>query len=127
MPGSALRRPARSIELFRFAAAFALLLVSQPAVAAPKDEAATAKRKEATEGDYLAMRFKQAEQKLKAALTTCGKHNCSNVVEARLHADLAVVYIAGLKKADKGKQELKKALKADPSVQVDPNFTTPEV
>jgi hypothetical protein len=127
MPGSALPCPARSTQFFRFAAAASILLLTSLAVAGPKDAAVTAKRKDAMEGDYFAMRFKQAEQKLKAALTTCGKHGCSNVVEARLHADLAVVYIAGLKKASKGKQELKLALKADPTVQVDPNFTTPEV
>src|SRR5688572_23198628 len=85
----------------------ALLGVTTQASAEPKDAAATKLGKQAMESDYLAMRFKQAEQKLKQALALCGKKACIAVVKARLHADLAVVYIAGLKKPDKGKQQIK--------------------
>lgn len=105
----------------------AFLLLARSAAAEPKDEAATKLGKEGMEGDYLAMRFKQAEQKLKNALSICGKKGCSGKVRARLHTDLAVIYIAGLKKQDKGKKELKNALDADPAVQLNPDFTTPEL
>jgi hypothetical protein len=105
----------------------AFLLLARSAAAAPQDEAATKLGKEGMEGDYLAMRFKQAEQKLKNALFMCGKKNCSGKVRARLHTDLAVIYIAGQKKKDKGKKELKNALDADPSVQLNPDFATPEL
>ena len=104
-----------------------LLLVTRTATAELKDATVREKSKEAMEGDYLAMRFKEAEQKLKKALDTCGKKNCSKGATAQLHTDLAVVYIAGLKKVDKGKQQLKEALNLDPGVQVDPSYSTPEV
>jgi hypothetical protein len=103
-----------------------LWCLTRSARAEPKDDAATKLGKEAMEGDYLAMRFKQAEQKLKQALNLCGKKSCIAVVRARLHADLAVVYIAGLKKPDKGRQEIKKALDADAAIQLNPDFSTPE-
>ena len=112
----------------RAALAFAVacLLLAAPAAAESKDGPATKLGKDAMDGDYLAMRFKQAEQKLKQALAMCGKKNCLAVVRARLHADLAVVYIAGLKKPDKGKKEIQNALDADPAIQLNPDFSTPE-
>lgn len=103
-----------------------LLALTTQAGAEPKDDAATKLGKQAMEGDYFAMRFKQAEQKLKQALAMCGKKACIAVVKARLHADLAVVYIAGLKKPDKGKQQIKLALDADAAIQLNPDFATPE-
>jgi hypothetical protein len=104
-----------------------ILLVAGTAAAALKDVTVREQAKKAMEEDYLAMRFKQAEQKLKNAINTCGKKSCSKTVRAQLRADLAVVYIAGLKKTDQGKKQLKEALDIDPSVQVDPNYSTPEV
>jgi hypothetical protein len=104
-----------------------LLLVTGTAAAALKDATVREQAKKAMEDDYLAMRFKQAEQKLVSALNTCGKKNCSKTLRAQLRADLAVVYIAGMKKTDKGKKQLKEALDIDPAVQVDPNYSTPEV
>ncbi|HYJ11634.1 MAG TPA: hypothetical protein VEX18_21575 [Polyangiaceae bacterium] len=103
-----------------------LLALTTHAGAEPKDDAATKLGKEAMDGDYFAMRFKQAEQKLKKALAMCGKKACIAVVKARLHADLAVVYIAGLKKPDKGKQQIELALDADAAIQLNPDFATPE-
>lgn len=122
---SSLRR-SRARSCVPLVAALAISCLARHAAAEAKDEAASKLGKEAMEGDYLAMRFKQAEQKLKQALTLCGKQSCIAVVRARLHADLAVVYIAGLKKPDKGKQEIKKALDADAAIQLNPDFSTPE-
>src|SRR5688500_10154370 len=102
------------------------LFATTPARAEAKDAAATKLGKQAMEGDYFAMRFKQAEQKLKQALAMCGNKSCIAVVRARLHADLAVVYIAGLKKPEKGKQQIKLALDADAAIQLNPDFATPE-
>lgn len=79
------------------------------------------------DGDYLGTQFKDAEQKLQQALKTCGKQDCSAKLRAQLHRDLAVVYIAGLKKKDKGNKEMQAAVAADASVQLSPDFTTPEV
>jgi hypothetical protein len=48
-------------------------------------------------------------------------------VVGELHRDLATVYIAGLKQSSKGKTELKHALKADPDLQLNEDFATPEL
>lgn len=79
------------------------------------------------DSDYLGTQFKDAEQKLQQALKACGKSGCSAAVRAQVHMDLAIVYIAGLKKKDKGNKEMQAAIAADPSVQLSPDFTTPEL
>jgi len=83
--------------------------------------------KQAMDSDYLGTQFKEAEQKLQQALKKCGNRGCSAKIRAQLHLDLAIVYIAGLKKKDKGKKEMQAAIAADPAVQLSPDFTTPEL
>jgi hypothetical protein len=95
------------------------------ALAGPKDSAATRLDTRAMQTDYLATDFKKAEEKLKKALTACGKSACSSELVARLHRDLATVYIAGTKQVPKGKAELKLGLAADPDLQLDKDLTTP--
>ena len=104
-----------------------LVLWPSSAAAEPKDREASALAKQAMDGDYLGTQFKEAEQKLQQALETCGKQGCSNAVRAQLHLDLAVVYLAGLKKTDKGNKAMQAAIAADASLQLSPDFTTPEV
>lgn len=111
---------------WRVGVGLSLTLTSSLAAAEPKDAQATALAKQAMQEDYVGTQFKQAEQKLKKALKQCGK-GCSTSVLAQLHRDLAVVYIAGLAKKKDGKREMQAALKADASVQLDPDFTTPDV
>jgi hypothetical protein len=77
--------------------------------------------------DYAETNFKKSEQKLKKAIGQCGASNCSNKLVGELHRDLATVYIAGLKQSSKGKTELKHALKADPDLQLNDDFATPEL
>jgi hypothetical protein len=48
-------------------------------------------------------------------------------VRARLHLDLAIVYVAGLKKTAEGKKHIQAAIAADASVELNPDFSTPEV
>ena len=105
----------------------AALLVPSVALAASKDKVATAIDNRAMQTDYLATEFKKAEQKLKKAITLCGSSGCSPEIVARLHRDLATVYIAGMKQGPKGKAELKLALAADPDVQLDNDLATPEL
>lgn len=105
----------------------AVALSSLPTAAEPKDKDAGALAKEAMEGDYLGTQFKEAEQKLQKALKLCGKQGCSAKVKAQLHLDLAIVYIAGLKKKDKGNQEMQAAIAADPAAQLSADFSTPEI
>lgn len=109
------------------AAPCAALLVPSVALAASKDKSATALDSKAMQTDYLAADFKKAEQALKKAVALCGGSGCSAQLEARLHRDLATVYIAGMKQAAKGKAELKLALAADPDVQLDNDLATPEL
>lgn len=104
-----------------------LCLVAVSARAESKDREASELGKQAMQQDYLGTDFKAAEQKLQKALKACGKKGCSGAVRAELHLSLAVVYIAGEKKKDKGKKELKAALAADSTVQLNPDFSTPEV
>lgn len=105
----------------------ALTLAPSVALAANKDKAARQLQTEAMQTDYAETNFKKSEQKLKKAITQCGASNCSNQVVAELHRDLATVYIAGLKQSQKGKTELKHALKADPDLQLNEDFATPEL
>jgi hypothetical protein len=97
------------------------------ALAAPKDKPASQLRKEAMQTDYAETQFKKAEQKLKKAIHQCGKSGCSNQVVGELHRDLATVYIAGTKQGAKGKSELKLALRANPDLELDEDFATPEL
>ena len=105
----------------------ALALWSSAAAAEPKDREASALGKEAMDSDYLGTQFQDAEEKLRTALKTCGKQGCSGKVRAQLHLDLAIVYIAGLKKKDKGTKEMEAAIAADASVPLSADFATPEV
>jgi hypothetical protein len=103
------------------------LLCPGLALAGSKDSAATKLDTRAMQTDYLATDFKKAEEKLKKALAACGKSACSSELVARLHRDLATVYIAGTKQVPKGKSELKAGLAADPDLQLDKDLTTPEL
>jgi hypothetical protein len=97
------------------------------AIAEPKDKAALDLDKAAIETDYLGTNFGQAEAKLKQALALCKGNACSGKVRARIHRDLGVVYIAGLKRVDDGKLQFVEAVKADPAITLDPDLTTPEI
>jgi len=103
------------------------LLAPSAALALPKDKAATQLRTEAMQTDYAETNFKKAEQKLKKAVGQCGASGCSKQVLGELHRDLATVYMAGLKQGAKGKAELKQALKANPDLELDEDFATPEL
>ncbi|HKO52250.1 MAG TPA: hypothetical protein VJV79_31295 [Polyangiaceae bacterium] len=105
----------------------ALAVPSVALAAATKDKAASALQKEAMQTEYAETNFKKAEQKLKKAIAQCGASNCSSRVVGELHRDLATVYIAGLKQGAKGKAEMKQALRANPDLQLDEDFATPEL
>jgi hypothetical protein len=77
--------------------------------------------------DRLYSNFLVAEKRLAAALKKCGKNDCSKSVRARLLRDLGVVYIVGFRRLDKGKEYLTKAVKADPSIELDQRIATPEL
>ena len=107
--------------------ALATTLVASSAVAEPNDGEATSLAKQAMDTDYLGTQFDAAEQKLQKALDVCEKGECSAKVEAQLHLQLGVVYIAGLKKPDKGRKEMQAAVAADGAVKLSSDYSTPEV
>jgi hypothetical protein len=113
--------------LLRGGLAAALVLLASVALAAPKDSTATVLADSAMRVDYGAKQFRKAEQKLKKAIQQCGASACSDTLVARLHRDLATVYITGSNQPRKGDSELKLALKADPEVELDSELTTPEL
>lgn len=114
-------------SLSSLGALVAFTLYAAVASAEPQDGEASSLAKQAMDGDYLGTQFKEAEQKLQKALKLCGKSDCSAKVRAQVHLDLAIVYIAGLKKQDRGNQEMQAAVAADPSVQLSSDFSTPEL
>ncbi|MEI9940063.1 MAG: hypothetical protein WDO69_22815 [Pseudomonadota bacterium] len=103
------------------------LAAPSTALAAAKDKSARALQQEAMQTDYAETNFKKAEQKLKKAIAQCGASGCSSQVVGELHRDLATVYIAGMKQGAKGKAELKQALHANPDLELDDDFATPEL
>ena len=105
----------------------ALLAPSVALAASGKEQGARQLQTEAMQTDYAETNFKKAEQKLKKAIAQCGANGCSKKVLGELHRDLATVYIAGMKQGGKGKTELKQALKANPDLELDEDFATPEL
>lgn len=105
----------------------AALIVPRVAHAEGKDAEAQSLAEKAIQEDYLATKFDAAAKKLKKAISLCKKSTCSDSVLARVHRDLATVYIAGQNKRDAGKAELKKAIELDPNLELDESLTTPEL
>lgn len=105
----------------------AVTLAVVHAQAEPNDQAALDLAKNAIEVDYLETKFAEAKKKLEQALVLCAPKSCSNQVVARLHRDLGVVYIGGLHSTEEGKAEFVAALKADPSIALDPDLASDEV
>lgn len=103
------------------------LFAAVPAAAAPMDASANDVADRVMDPDKLYSNFLIAEKRLNAALKKCGKNACSKGVRARLYRDLGVVYIIGLRRLDKGKELLTKAVKADPSIELDQRVATPEL
>jgi len=102
------------------------LFITHSSLAADKDAEVKKIDQDALFNDYLGMNFPSAEQKLQKAIKTCGASGCSPNVLATVHRDLGMVYVAGMNDAAKGKSEFVAALKADPSITLDKDLTTPE-
>lgn len=71
---------------------------------------------EAIGTDYWSGRHEMAEKKLREGIQICMTQHCSPAILAHLHRDLGVVYIAGMKHVEDGKDEFTAALTADPTV-----------
>ncbi len=103
-----------------------LFLLPRAAFSAPKDAAATKIADDAINNDYLALHFNEAAKKLKSAVAMCATA-CSPQVKARVNRDLGVVLIAGLNKVAEGKKAFVEAVRADPSITLDKDLTTPAI
>jgi hypothetical protein len=77
---------------------------------------------EAIGGDYWSGRHAMAEKKLREGIQLCMVQKCAPAIMARLHRDLGVVYIAGMKKVEEGKDEFSAALTADSNVALAPSM-----
>lgn len=82
------------------------------------EKRATRLSSEAMGGDFLSGRHALAEKKLREAIQICLLQRCSAATEGQLHRDLGVVYIAGMKHVEEGKDEFAAAFKADPAVRL---------
>jgi|SRR5579859_4626830 len=119
----------RSMSKLRGRVASALTLAflwSVPAHSAPKDELAAKMNQDAIDNDYLAMRFPEADRKLRMAIAICGKTGCAPNVLAQLHRDLGIVFIVSNKVAD-GKEQFAQALQLDPSTTIPKDLSTPDI
>ncbi len=118
----------RVTQLLSVSTTLSVLTAASLSAAAPKDQEAQKLAEEAIFTDYLGTQFAGAEEKLLQAIELCDAEGaCSPSVTAQLHRDLGVVYIAGMNQANEGKAEFVQALTADPSIQLDPDLSTPEV
>jgi hypothetical protein len=102
-----------------------LLLCAAPAGAAPNEEQ-WERLADAAMEDFDAEQFKKAIAGLERALKLC-KRGCDDAVRARLHRDLGVVYITGLRDKKRGREQFSKALALEPRIELDSARLTPEV
>jgi hypothetical protein len=104
----------------------ALVGVARPAHAQGKVEAAAkALEAKAMQEDYLATDFDKALEKLNQASTKCGE-KCSPLVRAQIKRDIGVVQVAKQNR-DAGIAAFVDAIKADASVQLDPDTRTKDI
>src|SRR5690349_19665392 len=108
-----------------FLGVIAWAFVCNVAAAAPKDAAGERADQHAMNDLFAAAKHDEAKETLEAAIKAC--RHCSKKTKARLHADLGVVLVTGFEDAAGGQAEFAKARKLDPSVTVDPAFSSPEV
>ena len=104
-------------------------LISFAAAAAPDldaDLAALTTAKAAAK-DHLAGDDAGARKRLSGALAACGDTKCSPSVAARLHRDLGIFLLVQGEPGNDGAAELERALKLDPTIEMDDTFATPAV
>ncbi|MEZ4298800.1 MAG: hypothetical protein R3B70_27870 [Polyangiaceae bacterium] len=117
------RRPASLVVPVALLAIFA----AGAASAAPaKDAEAEKALKLAMESDYFETRFDKAEERLRAAIESCGK-GCSEGMKAKLYVALGTVLAGGRKELEDAQDAFVSALKLDPTVAPDPDLASAQV
>ena len=105
----------------------ALLLGAHAALAAPHDDAAHKLVRKAMYEDYVETNFADSGKKLEEALALCqSPSDCEPAVRARILCDLGVVEFA-LQRQDEGRGHFARAVLEDPSVALEPDFSTPDL
>ncbi|MFT3776094.1 MAG: hypothetical protein QM820_62925 [Minicystis sp.] len=102
-------------------------LTGAASAAGPKETQAKKALKQAVEEDYLETRFDDAENRLRAAIQSCGTAGCSPQLRAQLHAALGAVLAGGKKEMEDARDEFVEALQLDPKVEPDPGMTSANV
>lgn len=82
----------------------------------PTEKKAARLSAEALGANFKAGRFIVSEEKLREAIRICGPGVCSTAFQARLHRDLAYVYVDGFLRIDDGRDEFTAALSLDATV-----------
>jgi hypothetical protein len=115
------------LRLAAVTAVLGVLAAGAPAWAAGSKEAQAQKAlKQALEEDYLQTRFDDAEQKLRAAVQTCGKA-CSKALRAKLYVALGSVLAGGKKELQDASDAFVEALTIDPKIEPSPDLLSTEV
>jgi hypothetical protein len=96
------------------------------AFAAPKDTLAQKLDGAAMNDDFLAVKFGQAEIKLRRALKECGVKDCAPKVKAQLYMHLGIILVNS-GKTDAGISAFLDGLKIRPDAAPDKDFTSPEI
>lgn len=104
-----------------------LVAISSDALAAPKDKEAIKLHDQAMDEDYLSVEFDKAEEKLTKAIDLCGEKDCSKEVLGKLFIARATVLGVGKQNIDGAKEDLVKALAANPNAKLLEGLTTPEL
>lgn len=108
--------------------ALAVLLLAAPGWADSAAETrARGLNRDAMEQDYLATSFKAAVAKLQTALRACGDKGCPKELVAKIHANMGIVYSAGLGQKENAVEAFKDALRLDPRITPDSNYLTGDV
>jgi len=116
----------RGLIVIRSIVMLALFGAAPALAAAPKDETATNLNQDAIDNDYLAMKFPDADRKLRQAIAICGRTGCSPNVIAQLHRDLGIIYVV-TKRVDDAKAQFAQALQFDANTAIPKDLNTPEI
>ncbi len=103
----------------------AALVCTSTAHAAGRDERALAAGSHAMNDLFASAKFDAAKAELSRAVAEC--RGCANGTLAKLHVDLGIVAFTAFQDSKKGTSEFAIAKKLDPTVTLDPVFTTPDV
>src|SRR5688572_32056868 len=114
---------------FRWLLIAALVGVALPSLVQAQDieKQVTRMNKRAME-DYDALEFESARKTLIDAVAMLRANGLDDTtLAAKTYVNLGILYIAGFKDVNRGKQQFVNALKIDAAIKIDPALATPEL